>query len=107
MNSPKSTNISTVIEQEGVRGRSEDEYMGVLLLVKSDPKQYGTLIEFCCFNFNSSSSRCLNGQFNCCLLVSSITVTPKTKTNQDASAWETEGLVLTDVGSDKSYGFDS
>ena len=31
----------------------------------------------------------------------------KTKTDQDASAWGTEGLVLTDVGSAESKGFDS
>ena len=65
------------------------------------------LIEFWCFTFNSSSSRCSIGQFNVCLLVSLITVTLKSKTDQDASAWETEGLVLTDVGSAESNGFDS
>ena len=31
----------------------------------------------------------------------------KNKTDQDASAWGTEGLVLTDVGSAKTNGFDS
>ena len=64
------------------------------------------LIEFWCFIFNSSSSRCSIGQFNVYLFVLLITVTLKTKTDQDASAWGTEGLVLTDVGSAERYGFD-
>ena len=45
-------------------------------------------------------------QFNVCLFVVLITVTLKTKTDQGASAWETEGLVLTDVGSAESNGFE-
>ena len=36
----------------------------------------------------------------------SITLTSKTKMDWDASAWETEGLMLTDIGSVKSKGFD-
>ena len=31
----------------------------------------------------------------------------RTKTDQDASVWETEGLVLTDAGSVESKAFDS
>ena len=65
------------------------------------------LIEFCCFSFNSSSSKCLIRQFNGWLFVSLITVKPKTKTDQDASAQETEGSVLTVVGSANSNGFES
>ena len=65
------------------------------------------MIEFCSFTLNSSSSRCSIRQFNVCLFVSLITVTLKTKTDQDASAWGTEGLVLTDVGFAKSNHFDS
>ena len=65
------------------------------------------LMEFWCFTSNLSSSKCSIRQFNGCLLVPLITVTPKTKTDQDASAWGTEGLVLTDVGSAKCDGFDS
>ena len=49
------------------------------------------LIEVWCFTFNSSSSRCSIRQFNVCLFVSLITVTLKTKTDQDASAQGTEG----------------
>ena len=65
------------------------------------------LIEFWFFTFNSSSSRSSNKLFNGCLFVSLISVTLEAKTNQDASTWATEGLVLTDVGTAESNGFDS
>ena len=72
-----------------------------------DSTQAMVLIEFLCFTFNSSSSRCSIGQFNVCLFVSLITVTLKTKTEQDASAQGAGVLVLTDLGSAESNGFDS
>ena len=60
------------------------------------------MIELWYFAFNSSSSRCSIRQINVCLFASLITVTLKnSKTDQDASVWETEGSVLTDVGSVK------
>ena len=65
------------------------------------------LIEFWSFTFTSSSSRCSIGEFNASLNVMLITVTLKTKMDQDASEWKTEGSVLTDVGSTESKGFDS
>ena len=65
------------------------------------------LIEFWSFIFNNYYPRRSIRQFNCCLLVSLITVTLNTRTDQDASAQGTVGLVLTDVGSVKSNGFDS
>ena len=65
------------------------------------------LVEFWCFPFNFSSSTSSFRQFNGCLFVSLITIVLKTKTDQDASEWGAEGLVLTDVGSAESKGFES
>ena len=59
------------------------------------------------FHLQFFFSKMLNQTIQCCLFLSLISVTLKTKTDQDGSAWGTEGLVLTDVGSAKSNGFDS
>ena len=48
-----------------------------------------------------------NHTIQCLFVVSLITVTLKTRTDQDASAQGTEGLVPTDVGCAKSNVFDS
>ena len=65
------------------------------------------MIDSWCYIFNSSSSRCSIRQFNGCLFVPLVTVILKAKMDQDASAVETEGSVLTDVRSAKSKDFDS
>ena len=49
----------------------------------------------------------LNQTIQCLLFIPLITVALKTKTDQDASAQGTEGLVLTDVCYAENNGFDS
>ena len=72
--------------------------MGVKVSHGTKTDETVNLIEFWGLHLNSFTSRGLRGHSNLCLVLFDDWNTKNSKTDQDASAWETEGLVLTDVG---------